>query len=620
MLPGLNGDDLGRNFEMTNSMRSVLGYGLAFFLVTSVTIFWTRFSGGLALVWPGTAIAAAMYLRLENSRWLGPTLFFVGLSATATALFGFGPRLAVPLAAVNLLEALLAATLLLKLRPQRDYLESGTGIFSLALATGVLAPAISAIPGGYLASLQVGGQWYQHSASWLAGHGLGTVLVLPLLLLLASYGKPSIAAPHDWRKVTLFVAVAAFTLGVSALAMLQSDFPLLYLTIVPLVLACFSFGRLGASTAVLIVTLVAAGSLGSGVGVFAGLDLPLSQKALFVQLYLAILFLLCLPMAVALKQRSRLMAEISEREALQRLIADHSDDALLHLDNAGRITFASPASERLSGVRDPMGAHFGTLFGQNGARFVGAALERAARAHGQTQIFESSVMREDTERWLEAKIQAVSTGGAKPLSYVVTIRDVTARKLDELLASHEARTDALTGLPNRRAFLDRIEEQLATAEDRPFVLALIDLDHFKLVNDSYGHDTGDDVLQKLASIMRGFASPNCFFARLGGEEFGMIAMNEALEDAWRICEQLRIAIQNRELTDREGNPFSITTSIGMAQIAESCSASAAMSIADRPLYAAKASGRNCLRQASRSREWAGGLCEGGEPRPIALVN
>ena len=95
------------------------------------------------------------------------------------------------------------------------------------------------------------------------------------------------------------------------------------------------------------------------------------------------------------------------------------------------------------------------------------------------------------------------------------------------LPAHRARRDAavdyLTGLPNRRAFLDMLDSKLRTAEQAPFAFALVDLDHFKRVNDSYGHTVGDAVLTQIGRIMHDMASEDCFFARLGGEEFGIIA-------------------------------------------------------------------------------------------------
>jgi diguanylate cyclase (GGDEF)-like protein len=211
--------------------------------------------------------------------------------------------------------------------------------------------------------------------------------------------------------------------------------------------------------------------------------------------------------------------------------------------------------------------------------------------------------------WLEAKIRAVYAAGAVR-SFVVTIRDVTARKLDELQATREARTDALTGLPNRRAFLDMLEEQLVDAKEAPFALALIDLDHFKRVNDTYGHDTGDMVLKRIAGLMREHTTRKCIFARLGGEEFGMIVTRDAVDDALAICEHLREAIAGKRMADQDGRTFNITASIGIARIVETCSASVAMNCADAPLYAAKAAGRNAIRVAQ---------CEGSWGSPMRVV-
>ena len=116
---------------MRREVQSIVGYAAAFFAATTATIFWTRYSGGLALFWPGTAIAAALFLTLPYRKWAVPAGILLVLSTIATAFFGFGPGPALPLAFVNIGEALLTAHLLRKFRPQGDYVTSGPGILAL---------------------------------------------------------------------------------------------------------------------------------------------------------------------------------------------------------------------------------------------------------------------------------------------------------------------------------------------------------------------------------------------------------------------------------------------------------------------------------------------------------
>ena len=604
---------------MTHAQWRIVSYGAVFFCVTSFTIFWTRFAGGLALVWPGTAIGAALFLAIPRSEHVKAATVLVALSTLATSLFGFGPGWAFPLALVNVFEAWLIARLLDHFRPQRDYVDSEVGIVALGFFAGVVGPAAAAIPGALVVMQIVGGNYALHAFSWIVGHGLGTLLAMPLALLLESYKKNGFVSLREPSRAMPFVGMLLLTVGVSAIAFLQSTVPSLFLPVVPLVFASFRFGRFGASIAVLIISLAASGSLGMDTGVFAGLGIALWQKALFLQFYLATLLLISLPVAVALKQRQRFMEELVDREAMQRLIADHSDDALLHLDQNGMVRFASPSSSRLSGQEDNDGLHLGAFFSDFDKEVVAEALATAAMHPGRTEIIERSVERDGKTKWLEAKLRAIESSKQQTSAFVVTIRDVTNRKLEEIQASFEARTDALTGLPNRRAFLDLLEARLEVADKKPFAFALIDLDHFKRVNDAFGHTVGDNVLKEIAEIMRSSETEDCSFARLGGEEFGMIATGPALETASSICERLRLSIEQHAMTDVDGGQFSITASIGIASIAENCSTSMAMQAADGPLYSAKASGRNCVRRAQDMSRF-GQHDEPVRKSPIAIAN
>jgi len=156
-----------------------------------------------------------------------------------------------------------------------------------------------------------------------------------------------------------------------------------------------------------------------------------------------------------------------------------------------------------------------------------------------------------------------------------------------------SRTDALTQLPNRRAFDERLREALAAAErhGRPLVLALVDFDRFKAINDRYGHDVGDAVLVRAAAVMRSALRASDAAARWGGEEFALLLPDTALAEASGVLERVRHALRSAEWSDL-GLALAPTVSIGAAALAEVDDGGALLRLADRRLFAAKDAGRD----------------------------
>ena len=578
-------------------------FGIAFVAVTSLTIYATRFSGGLALVWFGTAVLVALLVSIPYRAWPRTLIYFACLSMCSTAVLGFGPAIAAPLAIVNVFEAALIAGLLVRFRPRGDYLESWSGFVMLVLVAGVLGPGIASIPGGILVAKVFGGDWWSHAAEWFAGHGLGTLLASPLALLFARgsvAGLAKVATSRGWWELA---ALTLANVAVAAAAFYQARFPLLFLPILPAILACFRLGRIGGAVSVLVIAVMASASLAIGVGAFASLDLPLAEQAMFLQFYLAVVLLASMPVSAALKHREIVHGTITRREALYRMISDHSDDAMLSLGANGRIRFASPASYRLSGLDDLTDVPLAAFFEPLDEVLIDDLLARATAEPGATKVLERPVTRDEETAWFETKVRAVGQSRDAIDGFVVTVRDVTARKEDELQAARDASTDPLTGLPNRRAFLKELEPALAGAAERPFSLAIIDLDHFKSINDRYGHDVGDLVLKHVARIMRRLSTEDYFFARLGGEEFGLVARNSAVGAAVEVCERLREQIHEHQIRDADGKPFGVSASIGVANLRGPCSVSLALQTADAPLYSAKAAGRNRVHIANDPPGW-----------------
>ena len=157
----------------------------------------------------------------------------------------------------------------------------------------------------------------------------------------------------------------------------------------------------------------------------------------------------------------------------------------------------------------------------------------------------------------------------------------------------EARTDELTGLPNRRAIEHLAESEMVTQSENqlPLAIAITDIDHFKSINDRYGHASGDQTLCFVATQLRDLLPPDADVARFGGEEF-LILMRNPLPDAFREIERIRETISAIEM-NHAPQKIQVTISSGLCEIDYDQTLSEAIERADEALYQAKRGGRNC---------------------------
>lgn len=181
--------------------------------------------------------------------------------------------------------------------------------------------------------------------------------------------------------------------------------------------------------------------------------------------------------------------------------------------------------------------------------------------------------------------QATEEGKLRAMTVSLSARSETLE--------HAALTDGLTGMQNRRYFDDALKEYLEEFRriDKPVGLMILDLDHFKQVNDTHGHDVGDQVLRAVASCLKDMTRYHDVVARLGGEEFAVVTPNMDAELLSRFAERIRKAIANMSILS--GNVrLKITTSVGLAIWDRKETAEEFYRRADRQLYEAKRQGRN----------------------------
>ena len=306
-------------------------------------------------------------------------------------------------------------------------------------------------------------------------------------------------------------------------------------------------------------------------------------------------------------------AALRDSELRFRLLAENGSDVVSLHDASGRVVYISPSCERVLGFapeevmrmspfamahpddRDRLRRHFDDLLRGAPVTALSCRMLHKTGQHLWLEMMWRAIVDEDGR---VSRLQASSRDVTERKDYERQLEE-TRRKLQvnqESLLEANARLaalashDALTGLKNRRAFEERMIEELARIRrtGQPVTLLLLDIDHFKSFNDSFGHPRGDVVLRDVARLLSRAIRDTDIAARYGGEEFAIVLPNTGIEGAYEMGERLRRTIEEAPWAER-----AITISVGAAT-AEHHGADLAelLEQADRALYRSKQGGRN----------------------------
>ena len=200
-------------------------------------------------------------------------------------------------------------------------------------------------------------------------------------------------------------------------------------------------------------------------------------------------------------------------------------------------------------------------------------------------------------------VPVVFLGGAVFVFLVCLLSLQTAKNFRRIFVlEQESTTDALTGVYNRRYFDRRLYEEFSRSRryDEPFSIIMIDVDHFKRINDHWGHQIGDLVLRRFAERVKTSLRETDVLCRYGGEELGLLLPHTSLDDALFLAEKLRIKVADSEMLTEDAaegrGAIQVTVSLGVASLqSEISSPDQLLGMADKALYFAKQSGRNCVK-------------------------
>jgi diguanylate cyclase (GGDEF)-like protein/PAS domain S-box-containing protein len=395
------------------------------------------------------------------------------------------------------------------------------------------------------------------------------------------------------------LAIAAFA---------QSQVPLLFFIYPLLILVLLRMGMGWAALATLFVAAVGSWLTVRGAGPFAPLKPAyLVAPSVMLQIFVASALFTLYSVSVIQESQKRTERKLKEMASLHAMVTENSRDVIQLADFDGRPHYISPAVFALTGWKpeEALQRSFSEMVHLEDLSKIEALVRDLRQGIESATIEYRSKKRNGEYIWVEASLRILRDSGTGVRSGIlIIVRDIASRKAAEelLLKEHHivermAVVDALTALANRRRFDECLDAEWRRGirSRSPLSLLMIDADHFKLYNDSYGHLSGDRCLQQIAeSTLDVVGRPGDLVARYGGEEFAILLPGTDNEGAMKVgfdvCESLR----SRNLPHRANPQGIVTVSIGCATMIPQMGqqAEALIEIADRALYVAKLKGRN----------------------------
>lgn len=592
----------------------------AVWLAVALAELWLRDYGQAALlIWLPSAVAVAALHATEPRRWYGVLMALATAQVSLSVAVGLGVPAGFGYAAANAVEATLCTLIGMRVLGGRGRIPSSlrhfAGLFAAAVA-GSAASTLLIYPVRPVEGGPVELAW------WFLSSVLGILVGVPVLLYIRQrlgIGNQKVQLREDQGRSGLpLVTLAMFAAAIVVLEI--STVALLWVLMALLVFAVIRHGQLGAAFGVMAIAVAASVVSFGGHSPGSFLRFDPATAGLVLQAMMLAMLAVSLPIAAMLSTRNKLEHRLREQNAALQssLTSFHLAEQIggigrWHYDiRSGRQEWSEQMLE-INGlprelapdpgdVRDllPDGGEvlFGEIARHRADREPYSFDYRIKPPTGPERFLRIVIQNEFDERGDRTALFAVAMNVTEQVRREQALNLARERAIGLAAEAQKlAMTDPLTGIPNRRATLDWLGSLVSASEEieEPLAVLMFDVDHFKRINDCFGHQIGDEVLKHVATLARGQLRAEDLVGRVGGEEFVCILSGLTEPETRGLAERLCRAIA--EGSEADGLPRT-TISIGLALFRKGDTSEALLARADSALYEAKDGGRNQVRLAA----------------------
>ncbi len=511
-------------------------------------------------------------------------------------------------AIINPTEAYLTCKLIERSCPRPLSFTYGRCLMPFSMAAGFFGPALPSVAGAAVIYFCYGADFLTVLRTWFIADALGLLVVTPALLLLFEKRAVEVTRRSPVEVATLFSLLITTSIAVFS----QNTLPILFIIPAIIVRIAFRLGPASTAMAVLLVSVISVTLTvgGNGPAMLVG-DQTLAHRIALVQVFILVAFFTALPAASAFAEQTRLQKwlddEVRSGRELAKKVLDNKANLRAAINNMAPGLCMYGADSRIIVCNEAFATNYGLpadsiIPGMTLAEVIDLRLSNGVFAGDSPEQYRAERMAPVTEE--AHRIHQLNTGltiaiRQRPLpggGWVTTQEDITESRRIETRLAFLAHHDGLTGLANRVLLNDRIEMTLARVRrGEQAAVMFLDLDHFKTVNDSFGHATGDELLKIVADRLKSSLRETDTLARLGGDEFAILLADSEQPKGANIVAKRIIDMINAPF-EIDGKQIRIGTSIGIATAPfDADTTQGLLKCADLALYKAKAEGRATYR-------------------------